>query len=92
MENRIVVQGYKLLKAMGNLKRLKIMYVLLNGEKKVGELEKIVGLSQSALSQHLAVLRAAGLVKTRRQAQTVLYSIKSREAIWLLQMLAGAYK
>ena len=71
MENPAVTQGSKLLKALGNKKRLEVMYILREGEQKVGDLEKIIGLSQSALSQHLAVLRSAGIVDTRRQAQAI---------------------
>ena len=63
-----------ILKALANEKCLEIMCALLEGEKAVGELEKIVGLSQSALSQHLARLRRDGIVKTRREAQTIYYS------------------
>lgn len=50
MENPAVTQGSKLLKALGNKKRLEVMYILREGEQKVGDLEKIIGLSQSALS------------------------------------------
>ncbi len=64
-----------LLKALSNEKRFQIACVLFNGEKAVGELEKIVGLSQSALSQHLARLRRDEIVKTRREAQTIYYSM-----------------
>ncbi|OYQ32282.1 hypothetical protein CHU95_15845 [Niveispirillum lacus] len=64
-----------LLKAMGNERRLSILLYLSQGEKSVGELEQLVGLSQSALSQHLAVLRQEGLVCTRRQAQTIFYRL-----------------
>lgn len=65
-----------LLKAVANESRLIILAVLNNqGEKSVGELEQIVGLSQSALSQHLARLRKDGLVQTRREAQTIFYSL-----------------
>lgn len=65
-----------LLKALANESRLIILAVLNNqGEKSVGELEALVGLSQSALSQHLARLRKDGLVKTRREAQTIYYSL-----------------
>ena len=53
----------------------------------VGELEKVVGLSQSALSQHLAILRAEDLVRTRREAQTIYYSIKSDKAAAVLTLL-----
>ncbi len=76
MANSAINDGYKILKAMGNSKRLHILYILWQSEKSVHELEGEVGLSQSALSQHLAVLRRGALVKTRRQAQTIYYSIK----------------
>lgn len=65
----------KLLKALANQKRLQILYLLMDGEKNVGELERQVELSQSALSQHLARLRSDGIVKTRRDAQTIYYSL-----------------
>ena len=58
-----------LLKALANEKRLLIVCILSQGEKNVGELEQIVGLSQSALSQHLARFRRDGVVETRREAQ-----------------------
>lgn len=60
---------------MGNRHRLVILCHLTNGEACVTELEEIVGLSQSALSQHLAKLRQEHLVKTRRRAQTIYYSL-----------------
>ena len=87
MKNLAVNQGAKLLKAMGNEKRLEILYNLSKGELNVGELEKIVGLSQSALSQHLAVLRAENIVKTRRVAQTIFYSIQSEKVLKVLNLL-----
>lgn len=64
-----------LLKAISNEKRLAIVCALHKGEKSVSELEKIVGLSQSALSQHLARLRHDNVVNTRREAQTIYYSM-----------------
>lgn len=64
-----------LLKALSNDRRLMIVCALHGGEKNVGELEKIVGLSQSALSQHLARLRRDDVVHTRRDAQTIYYSL-----------------
>ena len=76
---------------MGNEKRLEILYNLSEQELNVGELEKIVGLSQSALSQHLAVLRAENIVKTRRVAQTIFYSIRSDKVLKVLQLLDGLY-
>lgn len=66
-----------LLIAIANPKRLEILNLLTDGELPVGALAEIVGLSQSALSQHLAKLRAEKLVSTRREAQTIYYSSKS---------------
>ncbi len=67
----------KLLKALSNQKRLMIVCAVSDGEKNVGELEKIIGLSQSALSQHLARLRSDGILSTRRHAQTIYYCLKN---------------
>lgn len=91
MKNMAIEAGARLLKAMGNEKRLKILFYLREKEYSVGELEKLVGLSQSALSQHLAVLRAAKIVKTRRAAQTIFYSILSEKALRVLALLDGVY-
>lgn len=91
MENAALTLGYRVLRAMGNLRRLQILYALRNEEKNVGELEQLVDLSQSALSQHLAVLRRADLVRTRRQAQTIYYSIKSAMVLNILRMLDKFY-
>ncbi len=80
-----------LLKAMSNQHRLMILCQLVPGEKCVGELEKIVGLSQSALSQHLARLRRDTLVQTRRDAQTIYYSLSGDEASAVIETLYGLY-
>lgn len=69
-----------LLKAMANPTRLMVLCQIAEGEKSVGELELVIGLSQSGLSQHLAVLRNKHLVTTRRDAQTIYYSLSSPEA------------
>lgn len=81
----------RLLKAISNDKRLLILCALNRGEKNVGELEKLIGLSQSALSQHLARLRRDGLVSTRREAQTIYYSINNAELKAILKTLAEIY-
>lgn len=81
----------KILKALSNERRLMIVCMLYEGEKSVGALEEIIGLSQSALSQHLARLRRDGVVKTRRDAQTIYYSLKSAEAEQLLSCLYDIY-
>ena len=80
-----------LLKAMSNEHRLMILCQLLPGEKSVGELERIIGLSQSALSQHLARLRRDDLVCTRRQAQTIFYSLAGAEASAVINTLYTLY-
>ncbi len=63
------------LKSIANDRRLIILCELVKGERTVGELEAIADLSQSALSQHLARLREAKLVKTRRKSQSIYYSL-----------------
>ena len=80
-----------LLKAMSNKHRLMILCQLVVGEKCVSELEEIVGLSQSALSQHLARLRRDDLVMTRRSAQTIHYSLNGEEASAVIETLYSLY-
>lgn len=81
----------QLLKALGNEKRLMILCLLAEGEHSVGELNERLDLSQSALSQHLAVLREQGLVSTRREAQTIFYSVTPGPALVVIQALHGIY-
>lgn len=78
----------QMLKAMANERRLLILSYLGEGEKSVSELEGMLDLSQSALSQHLARLRKDKLVKTRRQAQTIFYSLSSESAGQLMEMMS----
>lgn len=80
-----------LLKAMSNENRLMILCNLVHGERTVGELESGIGLSQSALSQHLAVLRQNNLVSTRRDAQSIYYSLAGEEARAVIETLYGLY-
>lgn len=80
------------LSAMANPKRLLILRVLVGGEIAVGALANQVGLSQSALSQHLSKLRAQNLVTTRRDAQTIYYSSKSEAVMTVLEALDRIYK
>lgn len=81
----------ELLSALGNSKRFLIMYHLLHKELSVGAIATEVGLSQSALSQHLAKLRNLGLVETRRDKQTIYYSCRSEEVSRLLTTLDDIY-
>lgn len=69
-----------LLKSMANESRLMILCQLSQAEMSVGELSECIPLSQSALSQHLSVLRRENLVKTRRESQFVWYSLDSDAA------------
>ena len=78
-----------LLKAMANPSRLMILCQLAEGEKSVGEMESVVGLSQSGLSQHLAVLRRKRIVATRREAQSIFYSLASKE---VEEIMASLYR
>ena len=80
-----------LLKAMSNPVRLIVLCQLAEGEKSVGELEEVAHVSQSALSQHLALLRQRGLVRSRRAGQSIYYSLAGREAPALLAALYEVY-
>ena len=79
------------LAAMANPKRLLVMCTLLAGEKSVGDLAEIVRLSPAALSQHLGKMRALRLVATRRDGQTIFYSLASPEVRALLETLYRVY-
>ena len=81
------LRACNLLKAMANPTRLMVLCQIAEGEKSVGELEQAVGLSQSGLSQHLAVLRRKKLVTTRRVRQTIFYSLASKEAAAVMDTL-----
>ena len=77
----------ELLKAMANEWRLMILCHLAEGEMTVSELQAKLGLSQSALSQHLAILRRERIVKARKHAQSVSYSLSGDEATRVMQTL-----
>ena len=79
------------LKALANDQRLLILCALLEGALSVGEINDRVDLSQSALSQHLGVLRVAGLVTTRRSAQTIYYGIAEGPALKVMEVLYDAF-
>ncbi len=81
----------RLLKSIANGHRLMILCLLLDKELTVGELNDQVPLSQSALSQHLAVLRKEGLVTTRKEAQMVWYQLASPEVEKILSTLHQIY-
>ena len=76
-----------LLKAMSNPNRLMVLCALLDTEMSVNELNKLIPLSQSALSQHLSALRKAELVSTRRESQTIFYRIQGEAPLAIIMTL-----
>ena len=76
-----------LLRALANEQRLMVLCHLVQGPLSVGQLNQRLPLSQSALSQHLAVLRESGIVQTEREAQTVRYSLPPGVVTRLLGVL-----
>ncbi len=88
---RNAARASDLLAAMANPRRLMVLCKLFEGEKSVNALAQSVGLSQSALSQHLAKLREQGVVSTRRDAQSIYYGLASLEVRAVLDTLYGLY-
>ncbi len=85
-------EAARLLGLLANRNRLLILCELLrHGEASVGRLEAAIGLSQSAVSQHLARLRADGLVATRRDGQVVNYRVTDPNAVQVLGTLKAIY-
>ncbi|MGZ8285804.1 MAG: ArsR/SmtB family transcription factor [Allosphingosinicella sp.] len=85
-------EAASVMKSLGHEGRLRLLcYLAEAGEISAGELTARVGLSQSALSQHLAKLRAEGLVATRKQSQSVFYRIAEPKALDLLHALHRIY-
>jgi ArsR family transcriptional regulator, virulence genes transcriptional regulator len=84
-------QAATLLKALAHPARLLVLCRLVNAECSVSELQPLVGLSMSALSQHLSVLRELDLVATRRESQTIYYSLVPGPAVGVLDALYAAY-
>lgn len=80
-----------LLRMLGNEKRLMVLCQLADGELPVGEIQRRIGLSQSALSQHLALLREEGVVATRRESQTIFYHIADHNALRIIETLAELF-
>ena len=79
------------MRLFGNEQRLMLMCRLSEGECAVGELASVIGLSQSACSQHLARLRKEGVISPRREAQTIYYSIADPAAARVIGLLCDIY-
>ena len=73
-----------LFRALAHPARIRILEVLADGERSVGDMAPLVGIESSHLSQQLAVLRRAGLVSTRKEASTVYYAIRDEATVELL--------
>ncbi len=84
-------EAAEFLKALANDQRLLMLCCLLEGALSVGEINERVPLSQSALSQHLAILRESGLVTTTRQSQTIYYALASGPALQIMEVLYSAF-
>ena len=80
-----------LMKALGNESRLMVLCMLIEGEQSVSDLNDMIPLSQSALSQQLARLRKQGLVKTRRESQAIYYSLTDGPADRVINLLHEIY-
>jgi DNA-binding transcriptional ArsR family regulator len=87
-----VDEASRLLTAVGNPVRMMVLYALLDREQSVSELNSRIELSQSALSQHLAVLRRERLVRTRREAQMIYYAISNPNLRSLMDCLYHFYR
>ena len=84
-------QASGLLKALANPDRLLLLCQLSQGEQCVSELENLLGIVQPTLSQQLGVLREESLVSTRREGKQIFYSITSKEALAVMQVLYAQF-
>ncbi len=84
-------EASELLKALSNQHRLLILCQLIEGEKSVGQLAEFLGIRDSTVSQHLALLRRERIIAGRRDGQTIWYRIESGPARAVMEVLYGAY-
>ncbi len=87
----IALEASGFLKQLANEQRLMILCHLADGEKSVSELQSLVGLEQSSISQHLARLRKQGIIKARRNSQSKYYSIANENALQVIELLHEIY-
>jgi len=88
---RAAQKASELMKTLGHKDRLMVLCHLISGEKSVGELAGLLEIPQSPLSQHLARMRKESLVTTRREAQTIYYTIASGEAARFVTLMHELY-
>ncbi|MER2534085.1 MAG: metalloregulator ArsR/SmtB family transcription factor [Rhizobiaceae bacterium] len=84
-------EASELLKALSNQHRLLLLCQLIDGEKSVGQLADFLGIRDSTVSQHLALLRRDRIISGRREGQTIWYRIESETARQVMDVLYGAY-
>ncbi len=84
-------EASELLKALSNQHRLLILCQLIEGEKSVGQLAEFLGIRDSTVSQHLALLRRERIIAGRRDGQTIWYRIESGPARAVMEVLYGTY-
>ncbi len=91
MKIKIISTAAQKLRAIANENRLRVLCLIADKELSVGQIEKEIKLSQSALSQHLAVLRNSEIVKTRRAAQTIYYQLKDEKVRKIIELLSKIF-
>ncbi len=79
------------LKSLGNAHRLRILCLIMEQERPVGDLAEAVGLAQSAVSQHLARMRQEGLIKSRRDGQTIYYQLADKNVARMIKLLESMF-
>ena len=89
MDTEILEQAAEMLKTMGHPLRLKIVVFLQGGERTVGAVAEATGASQSATSQHLNMMKMKGILKSRRDSTTVLYSVARPEVFKIIHCIGA---
>lgn len=89
--NESAERASSFLKSVGNAHRLRILCLIMQEERPVGELAEAVGLNQSAVSQHLARMRQEGLIKSRRDGQTIYYQLADKNVARLIKLLESIF-
>ena len=89
--NRSAEKASDFLKSLANPNRLRILCLIMEGERPVGELADAIGINQSATSQHLALMRREGLVKTRRDGQTIYYQLADKNVARTHKLLSDLF-
>jgi ArsR family transcriptional regulator, virulence genes transcriptional regulator len=79
------------LKSLANAQRLRILCLILDGERPVGEIAESIGANQSAVSQNLALMRREGLVVPRREGQTIYYRIADKNVVKIFKLLSDMF-